>query len=87
MSNRDFGTVVHWSQSSGYGFIRPIAHGREARDARGPDLFFHATAIGEEPSPGDRVSYLAGTDRAQRPCALQVRFVADDAQEEAISEH
>jgi cold shock CspA family protein len=72
MSNRDFGTIVHWN-ASGYGFIRP--NGASERD-----VFFHASEIGDaEPRIGDTVTYEAGQDRLQRPCARQVRFVADDA--------
>jgi cold shock protein len=78
MSERDSGTVIHWSTDRKYGFIRPH-HGER-------DVFFHITGCempeGETPRIGDKVSYIVEADR--RPgreaklCAKDVQFVAEE---------
>jgi cold shock CspA family protein len=70
MSNRDNGIIVHWSEN-GFGFVRP--------DGAERDLFFHVSAVDKgEPCIGDRISFETGEDRNRRPCALQVRFEAEE---------
>ena len=59
MSNRDYGTIVFWTDRS-YGFVRP--------DAGERDIFLHGSELpeGEEVCLGDRVSYEVGTDKWSR---------------------
>jgi cold shock CspA family protein len=84
--SREFGVVVHWNHSGGYGFARGDVFGEH-------DIFMHVSALnGEEPRIGDKVSYEVGTDSAGRRCAANVRYVTsdddaqDDVQEEAQEE-
>src|SRR5262245_44655563 len=70
MSNREAGTVVHFNHSGGYGFIRGDVPGER-------DVFFHVSAISEEPRIGDKVTYEIGTDNTGRRCATNVRHPTD----------
>jgi cold shock CspA family protein len=78
MSNRDrdHGTVVHFSESGGYGFIRP--------DTGEHDIFMHVSQCkGETPCIRDRVTYVLSIyKRKNKPCANDVRFENDDRNEE-----
>jgi cold shock CspA family protein len=69
MSERDYGVIRHWNDG-GYGFIRP--------DGAERDIFFHVSAVSRgEPRIGDRVSFVTGEDRNQRPCARSILFEAE----------
>jgi cold shock CspA family protein len=64
--DRDTGTLVFWSDSGGYSFIRPDAAGEW-------DVFAHASAHSRDPRIGDRVTYEVAKDRLQRPRAKTLR--------------
>jgi CspA family cold shock protein len=74
--DRDHGTVVHFSENGGYGFIRP--------DTGEHDIFMHVSQCkGETPRIGDRVTCALGIDqRKNKLCATDVRFESDDRNEE-----
>jgi CspA family cold shock protein len=74
MDDRDYGTIIHWSNDRHHGFLRP--------DTGERDIFVHGSAFpeGEEPRIGDRISYEMGADRRPgrdaRACAVNARFVS-----------
>ena len=74
MDDKEYGIVVFFNEDGGYGFAR--------RDNGERDIFFHISAIsrGEEPRIGDRVSFEIGSDKNHRPCATNMRVVANAVQ-------
>jgi cold shock CspA family protein len=71
MTARDTGIIRHYNPDKGYGFV---AEGS-------PDnLFFHvseARGLEEELGPGVRISFERGTGRNGKPCARDIRIVAE----------
>jgi cold shock CspA family protein len=64
------GTIHDYDAQKGWGFIEPVAGGR--------DIFFHrSNVLMEEDSrelvPGTPVEFTVGYDKRQRRCAIAVR--------------
>lgn len=63
------GTITHWNQKKGFGFIKP--------DKSGRDIFMHITAIKQReyvPETGQKVRYSLGKDQDGRVRAVNVFF-------------
>lgn len=75
MSEIKTGTVRFYKAASGFGFIQTDA---------GPDIFFHITDFdpgADEPSSGDRVSFVAGKSRGGKPRAMNVKPIPPSVSE------
>lgn len=62
------GTVASWNDRRGYGFVT---------SSDGRRLFAHVSDFpsGRRPDVGRRITYVVGTDRSGRSCAVDVRYV------------
>ena len=68
-TERQFGTVKFWKESSGFGFVM-------TEDYR--EVFFHHSQWieNDEPRKGERVSFIEDLGRDRRPFARQVTRVS-----------
>jgi CspA family cold shock protein len=77
---RHTGTVKWFNSDKGYGFVDV--------DGRDGDVFLGRGAIERgdipEPEPGDRLSFVIGVDRQNRPRAEQLARIWDDADAERL---
>ena len=72
MTLRKKGKIASWNDDKGYGFIAPLADGKQ--------VFVHATAFsnrGRRPQLGEIVTYLPSTDKQGRPCAIDATLAGD----------
>ncbi len=63
------GRIASWNSHRGFGFIK--------QEQGGADLFVHITTLqfdGRPPEVGEKVSYLIGSSKDGKPCAVQVFF-------------
>lgn len=63
------GRIASWNSQRGFGFIK--------QEQGGADLFVHITTLqfdGRPPEVGEKVSYLIGSSKDGKPCAVQVFF-------------
>lgn len=63
------GRIASWNSQRGFGFIM--------QEQGGADLFVHITTLqfdGRPPEVGEKVSYLSGSSKDGKPCAVQVFF-------------
>ncbi|MDM5071626.1 cold-shock protein [Aeromonas bestiarum] len=68
------GRIASWNEARGFGFITPEQQGGEQQ---GRELFVHISALqsdGRLPEAGERVSYLIGRGKDDKPRAVQVFF-------------
>jgi cold shock CspA family protein len=68
------GRIASWNEARGFGFITPEQQGGEQQ---GRELFVHISALqsdGRLPEAGERVSYLIGKGKDDKPRAVQVFF-------------
>ncbi len=71
------GKIVSWNEAKGYGFILPLAGGKQ--------VFLHITALsnrGRSPEIGQVVTYEISSDKQGRPCAANATLVGDRIQED-----
>ncbi|MGY3902323.1 cold shock domain-containing protein [Aeromonas lusitana] len=73
------GKIASWNAQRGFGFIKPQSQPQSysQQEQRDADLFVHVSSLtfdGRPPEPGERVSYRLGTDKDDKPCAVQVFF-------------
>ncbi len=69
---RSKGRITVWHDDRGYGFIKPVAGGKQ--------VFVHVKAFGfgsRRPELNRLVSYDLSTDSQGRPCATKVHMAAD----------
>jgi cold shock CspA family protein len=60
------GRIASWNSQRGFGFIK--------QEQGGADLFVHITTLqfdGRPPEVGEKVSYLIGSSKDGKPCAVQ----------------
>lgn len=69
---RSKGKVASWNDGKGYGFIAPLAGGKQ--------VFVHINAFGNRnrrPEVNDVVTYALSTDKQGRPCAANATLAGD----------
>lgn len=69
---RSKGKIASWNDEKGFGFIAPLAGGRQA--------FVHITAFrnrNRRPQLGEVISYATSTDEQGRPCAVEATLAGD----------
>ncbi len=73
---RTKGKIISWNEGKGYGFILPLADGKQ--------VFLHITALsnrGRSPEIGQIVTYSISTDKQGRACAANATLAGDRIQE------
>ena len=78
----NIGTIKHWNDEKGYGFIAP--------DNGGKDVFLHITAFGKRhhrPEVGQEVSYAATQGEKGRLRALNVQLMGNGSFSPRAAKH
>jgi cold shock CspA family protein len=79
---RSKGKIAFWNDEKGYGFVAPLAGGRQ--------VFIHIKAFGRRnrrPEVNDIVIFSTSTDEQGRACAAQATLVGDEVPENAPLKH
>ena len=72
------GKITSWNDDKGYGFITPLAGGKQ--------IFFHISALGNRnrrPELNEVVTYSVSADKQGRPCAVNATLAGDKLIKEA----
>jgi uncharacterized membrane protein YsdA (DUF1294 family)/cold shock CspA family protein len=75
---RNKGKIASWNDARGYGFIAPLAGGKQ--------IFIHISALSNrqrQPQSGDVVTYSVSSDKRGRPCASNASLAGDKLKEKA----
>ena len=78
---RSKGKIASWNDEKGFGFITPLAGGRQ--------VFIHIKAFGNRsrrPEINDVVTYSMSSDKQGRPCAAHATLAGDKLQPRAARE-
>ncbi len=73
---RSKGKIASWNDDKGYGFIAPLAGGKQ--------VFIHVSALnnrGRRPELNEIVTYGLATDKQGRPCAANATLAGDKLKE------
>jgi len=77
---RTKGKIISWNEGKGYGFISPLAGGKQ--------VFLHITALsnrGRIPEVGQIVTFSISTDKQGRTCAANAKLAGDKIQKKKKS--